>query len=197
MRTKKGSIDDLVSRILTPSEESVQLAADIPRADGRPLPVLISGAPVHDENGAATEAILVFSDLTQIREVERMRDDLFHGIIHELRTPLATILMYSRLLREGKARQPDKAERFLGVIERESDRLQRMVRQMLDLAKLETRELQRSPEPVSINTIFDETLPPLAERAVQKGLLFRQRIQPDLPPVMGNFDVYDLSLIHI
>jgi two-component system phosphate regulon sensor histidine kinase PhoR len=194
VRTKKGNIDELIDRILNSTEESVQLAADIPRPHGRPLPVLISGAPVQDETGAAAEAILVFSDLTQIREVERMRDDLFHGIIHELRTPLATILMYSRLLREGKARQPDKAERFLGVIERESDRLQRMVRQMLDLAKLESRELQRSPEPVSINSIFDETLPPLAERAVEKGLLFRQRIQPDLPPVMGSIDVYDMAL---
>ena len=58
--------------------------------------------------------------------------------------------MYSRLLREGRA-QPDKAERFLGVIERESDRLQRMVRQMLDLAKLEAREMQRSAEPVWLN----------------------------------------------
>ena len=129
-----------------------------------------------------------------LRESERLSAALLNSISHELRTPLATILMYSRLLREGKARQPDKAERFLGVIERESDRLQRMVRQMLDLAKLETREMQRSPEPVSINTIFDETLPPLADRAVQKGLLFRQRIQPDLPPVMGNFDVYDMAL---
>ena len=122
-----------------------------------------------------------------------MRDDLFQGIIHELRTPLAPILMYSRLLREGRA-QPDKAERFLGVIERESDRLQRMVRQMLDLAKLEAREMQRSAEPVWLNPLFEETLPPLAERAVQKGLLFRQRIESDLPPVMGNQDIYDMVL---
>ena len=42
--------------------------------------------------------------------------------------------------------------------------------------------------------MFDETLPPLAERAVQKGLLFRQRIEADLPPVMGNQDVYDMVL---
>jgi two-component system phosphate regulon sensor histidine kinase PhoR len=164
------------------------------REDGRALPVLISGASVHDDAGDAGEAILVFSDLTQIREVERMRDDLFQGIIHELRTPLATILMYSRLLREGKARQPDKAERFLGVIERESDRLQRMVRQMLDLAKLEAREIQRSPEPVWLNPLLDETLPPLADRAVQKGLLFRQRIEPDLPPVLGSQEVYHMVL---
>ena len=136
VRPKQGDLQKLVARLLSGAEDTVQLATDIARDDGRLLPVLISGAPVDDETGAAQEAIFVFSDLTQIREVERMRDDLFQGIIHELRTPLATILMYSRLLREGRA-QADKAERFLGVIERESDRLQRMVRQMLDLAKLE------------------------------------------------------------
>jgi two-component system phosphate regulon sensor histidine kinase PhoR len=194
VRTKKGDIDELIARVLSAEEETIQLTADIPRQDGRLLPMLISGAAVEDETGVGAEAILVFSDLTQIREVERMRDDLFQGIIHELRTPLATILMYSRLLREGKAKQPDKAERFLGVIERESDRLQRMVRQMLDLAKMEARELQRSPEPVLLNPIFEETLPPLADRALQKGLLFRQRIEPDLPPVMGSNEMLEMAL---
>jgi two-component system phosphate regulon sensor histidine kinase PhoR len=193
VRPKQGDLQKLVSRLLSGEEDTVQLATDIARDDGRLLPVLISGAPVDDETGAAQEAIFVFSDLTQIREVERMRDDLFQGIIHELRTPLATILMYSRLLREKRA-QPDKAERFLGVIERESDRLQRMVRQMLDLAKLEAREMQRSAEPVWLNPLFDEALPPLAERAVHKGLLFRQRIETDLPPVMGNRDVYEMMV---
>jgi two-component system phosphate regulon sensor histidine kinase PhoR len=193
VRAKQGDLQKLVTQLLTGSEDSAQLATDLVRDDGRMLPVLISGAPVDDEAGAPQEAILVFSDLTQIREVERMRDDLFQGIIHELRTPLATILMYSRLLREGRA-QPDKAERFLGVIERESDRLQRMVRQMLDLAKLEAREMQRSAEPVWLNPLFEEALPPLAERAVQKGLLFRQRIQSDLPPVLGSEEVYDMVL---
>ncbi|HAX24582.1 MAG TPA: hypothetical protein DCX80_06040, partial [Chloroflexi bacterium] len=158
VRPKQGDLQKLVARLLSGAEDTVQLATDIARDDGRLLPVLISGAPVDDETGAAQEAIFVFSDLTQIREVERMRDDLFQGIIHELRTPLATILMYSRLLREGRA-QADKAERFLGVIERESDRLQRMVRQMLDLAKLEAREMQRSAEPVWLNPLFDEALP--------------------------------------
>ncbi|MCA9865581.1 MAG: GAF domain-containing protein [Anaerolineales bacterium] len=194
VRLEKGVIDSLIGRILDSTEANVHLAADISQPEGRSLPILISGAPVDNEHRAANEAILVFSDLTQIREVERMRDDLFQGIVHELRTPLATILMYSRLLREGKARDPEKSERFLGVIERESDRLQRMIRQMLDLAKLEAREMRRSPEPVWLNPVFDEALPPLVDRAVQKGLLFRQRIETDLPPVMGNSEVYDMTL---
>lgn len=172
--------------------ESPHLAADVIREGGRAVPVLIGAAPVRDDAGGSAEVILVFSDLTLIREVERMREDLFQGIIHELRTPLATILMYARLLREGKARQPEKAERFLGVIERESDRLQKMIRQMLELAKMDAREMQRSPERVWLNPILEDVLPPLAEQAIQKGLLFRQRIEPELPPVTGNPDTYQM-----
>ncbi len=193
LHTRHGELDSLVSLVFK-STGDMLLTADLLRPDGRVIPVMVSGAAVVDEAGDADEAILIFSDVTQLREVERMRDDLFQGIIQELRTPLATILMYSRLLRQGKARQPDKAERFLGVIERESDRLQRMIRQMLDMAKMDAREIRRGPGIVELYPIFQEVLPAYAERAVQKGLLFRQRIAPDLPPVMGNTAAIELTL---
>lgn len=197
IRLKTGSLDDFLQQVLTAIDENPQLAADLQRASSRTVPVLISGAPIRKNDGSISELILVFSDLTQIREVERMRDDFFHGIIHELRTPLATILMYARLLREGKVKQVEKEERFLGVIERESDRLQKMVRQMLELAKREVRELQRSSEPVLLNPVFEDSLPPLADQAIQKGLLFRQRIQPDLPAVMGSSETLHMILKNV
>jgi PAS domain S-box-containing protein len=193
-RVRVGDVDSFIRQILDTNGENAQWVTDIQGDQDRWIPVLISGARVEDQSGEAEEGILVFSDLTQIREVERMRDDLFNGIVHELRTPLATILMYARLLREGKAQQPAKAERFLGVIERESDRLQRMVRQMLDLAKLDAQEIRQSATPVYLDHLFEEVLPPFADRAVQKGLLFRQRIEADLPPVLGNEEAYLIIL---
>jgi two-component system phosphate regulon sensor histidine kinase PhoR len=175
-----------MERVVQKPADTLQIATELQHSEEEWTPVLISGAPVFDE-GQLSEVIYVFSDLRQIREVERMRDDFFHNIIHELRTPLATILMYARLLREGKARDdPPKTDRFLGVIERESDRLQRMVRQMLQMSKLTSREIQRSSEMVDLNALFAELLPPLADRAVEKGLTFSQRIPSDLPEVMGN-----------
>lgn len=190
LQVRVGDVDNYVHQVVESTGDNVQWITDIQQDSGRWLPVLISGARVEGESGNVDEAILAISDLTQIREVERMRDDLFHGIVHELRTPLATILMYARLLRNKKVQQPAKSERFLGVIERESDRLQRMVRQMLELAKLEAKEMQRSPVPVRLNPIFDEILPPIADRALQKGLLFQQRIESNLPPVLGSEDAY-------
>ena len=181
-----SSLDEFTERILAVDEEYPQIATELQQKGQEPIPVLISGAPIRNEEKEVRELIFVFSDLSQVREVERMRDNFFHNIIHELRTPLATILMYARLLREGKAPKKEKADRFLGVIERESDRLQKMVRQMLELAKMESNEFQRSQEPVFPNPIFDEMLPAMADRATANGLIFRQKIAPDLPPVLGN-----------
>lgn len=183
-----------VQNVLTGREDTRTLACDVyvdHRADA--APVLISGASILDDGGRAREAILVFSDLRQIREVERMRDDFFHNIVHELRTPLATILMYARLLRKSSARgvYGEKDLRFLDVIERESDRLQQMVRQMLDLAKLEAQEVQRSRKPVSLNELLDQILPPLYDRALGKGLQFTAQIEPDLPSIMGDEQVLE------
>lgn len=192
IRTRTSSFDEFMTEVVDIDTENPHLATDIFQDDGESVPVLMSGAPILDEGGDVSEIIFVFSDLGQIREVERMRDDFFHGIIHELRTPLATILMYARLLREGKAQDQEKSDRFLGVIERESDRLQKMVRQMLQVAKLEARELQRSSEPIEFNPLFDEMLPPLADIATEKGLSFSQRIERELPPVMGTKDTYYL-----
>ena len=192
IRLTNGSLNEFMERILHATDDYPQLATDMSQNGGGSVPILLSGAPIRDENGNVTEMIFVFSDLSQIREVERLRDDFFHGIIHELRTPLATILMYARLLREGKAQQKEKADRFLGVIERESDRLQKMVRQMLEVVKMEASEFQRSNDFVSLNDLFDEILPPLADRATEKGLTFRQRIASEMPPVLGNQETYHL-----
>ncbi len=189
IQTRRDNFAEFFTQVGEAGEAYPQLAIDLFQEDDVYVPVLVSGTTIRDEDGEVDELIFVFSDLRQIREVERMRDDFFSNIIHELRTPLATILMYARLLREGKADDDQaKADRFLGVIERESDRLQKMVRQMLQLAKLEAREIQRSPEPVSLNPILEQILPPLADRATEKGLAFSQRIQSELPAILGNED---------
>ncbi len=190
IQTKRGGLAAFLASIGDAGPEDYpQHACDLRQADGAYTPVLMSGAPVAGEEGVINELIITFSDLRQIREVERMRDDFFANIIHELRTPLATILMYARLLRQGRAGDdPEKADRFLGVIERESDRLQTMVRQMLQLAKLETSEFQRSREPVDLNEILAEILPPMADRATEKGLVFAQRVPGDLPRLVGDRD---------
>jgi len=184
--TRPTEFGDFLQSVKSAEGDVPQLAGDMRQADGQYVPVLVSGSTIGRGNGEIDELIFVFSDLRQVREVERMRDDFFHNIVHELRTPLATILMYARLLRDGRLSGDElKAHRFLGIIERESDRLQKMVRQMLLLAKLEANQAQTKEETCYLNDVFEQLLPPLADRAMVKGLVFKQNIEPDMPVVSG------------
>ena len=193
LQVARGDMGNFIDGVFA-AEDGLQQLVEVIRENGRTIPVLLSGLTVPDSKGTSPEAILILSDLTQIMEVERMREDLFQGIVHELHTPLAAILLYSRLLRDVRDSHTEKFERFLGVIERESDRLQRMIKQSLDLVKLESHEMLRTPGVLSLNVVFEETLPELAARAVGKGLLFRQRIEPDLPPIVGQDEAFRLIL---
>jgi PAS domain S-box-containing protein len=190
VQTKPSQFSDLFEQLTAGDHLLTQMACDLAQRNGEYVPVLISGAAIDQGSGKIDELIFVFSDLRQVREVERMRDDFFHNIVHELRTPLATILMYARLLREGKAEDDVvKANRFLGVIERESDRLQKLVRQMLQLAKMEAKSEYALDESVDLDVVLEQVLPPLVDKAIEKGLTMTQEIQPDLPTVMGNEDI--------
>ncbi len=192
--TLEGSrIDDLIDRALA-SEDGRSEHIDTLQRRGQPdLPVMVQCAVVENDEPGSTgqETVILISDLTLAFELERMRDDLFQSIIGELRTPLATILMYTRLLRNGRATTEEKSDRFLGVIERESDRLQLLIRQMLDLSRLEAREFRRSAQPIRIGPALANLAAIASDRAIVKGLAFRTEIEPELPAVMGTTDMLD------
>ncbi len=189
LQARRGNITTFIEQVLTAVDDTDGLACDVyTDYSSDAVPVLISAANIKDPSGRISEAIFVFSDLREIREVERMRDDFFHNIVHELRTPLATILLYARLLRKG-VKNPEKAERFFDTIVDESDRLQAMVRQMLSLAKMEANETQRSTNRVETQSLFQEIVPPLHDAATAKGLGFITQIAAPLPSVYGDRDM--------
>lgn len=198
IQTKPTEFKEYFEELAESEGEFPQLACDLKQGSGDFVPVLISGADIQDREGNRDELVFVFSDLRLVREVERMRDDFFNNIVHELHTPLASILMYARLLREGKAiGDIEKERRFLGVIERESNRLQKMVRQMLLLAKMEARETRGTFESVKLSIILDQVLPPLIDQATIKGLTFQQEIESKLPSVVGNEETLVMVIINL
>ena len=79
IQLKSGSLNDFIERVKNDEDEYPQLATDLYPQQGAPVPVLLSGAPILNADNKFTEMIFVFSDLRQIREVERMRDDFFHA----------------------------------------------------------------------------------------------------------------------
>jgi two-component system phosphate regulon sensor histidine kinase PhoR len=177
------------------AQATFHTACDIVRPDNRRVPVLVSASPTFENSGAVSEVVIVFSDVTQILELERMKEDFIANVTHELRTPLATILLYARLLRAGKARQdPAREARYLQVVEEQSNHLQQLVRQILDLARMRTTFAFSDEEPVDLGALLDEMLSSLERLAQEKGLDLRTGVADDLPTLTTSREAVRLIL---
>src|SRR5205814_5466204 len=74
----------------------------------------------------------------RLKELDRLKDDFISTVTHELRTPLTSIRAFSEILYDNPDLDPSERHRFLGLVIRESERLTRLINQVLDLAKLES-----------------------------------------------------------
>jgi two-component system phosphate regulon sensor histidine kinase PhoR len=175
--------------------ETFQGACDLIRSDGGHVPVLISGGATFDAAGDVSEIVIVLSDISQILEIERMKEDFVANVTHELRTPLATILLYARLLRSGKTRgQPEREARYLEIIEQQSNQIQKLVRQILDLSRMEETVSYPRREAIHLPSVLKELLVPLDKLAHQKGLIIETDLPASLPTITSNREAVQLIL---
>jgi PAS domain S-box-containing protein len=116
-------------------------------------------------------AVLVIHDLTEIRRLETVRRDFVANVSHELKTPLTSISGYAETL---LADQPDTetTRRFLGTILENARRMQRLVDDLLDLARIEAGRWQPEPEPVPVGDTAREMWNELAEKAAARSIEF-------------------------
>jgi two-component system phosphate regulon sensor histidine kinase PhoR len=114
-------------------------------------------------------AIAVFHEITRLKELERIRQDFVANVSHELRTPLTTIKGYAETLLEGALKE-EVAFQFVQVIKRHTDRLAKIVEDLLTLSKIESREFQLAIEPCSLSDLISEVLDVVKEPAKKKRI---------------------------
>lgn len=130
--------------------------------------------------------LLLFQNLTRVRQLETIRRDFISNISHELRTPLASLKALTETLQEGALDDPPAAHRFLQRMETEVDSLSLMVSELLELARIESGRvpLQLTPSrPLEIITNAVDRLRLQAERA---GLDMHIECPEDLSPVLAD-----------
>ena len=118
--------------------------------------------------GGSDGYIVLLQDMTQLHRLERVRRDFVSNISHELRTPLASLQAVTETLRDGALDDPAAAPRFLDRIETEVDALAQMVRELLELSRIESGQVpfRFQPVPVSDTVLTPvERLQPLAARS--------------------------------
>jgi two-component system phosphate regulon sensor histidine kinase PhoR len=132
-------------------------------------------------------AVLVIHDLTELRRLEAVRRDFVANVSHELKTPLTSISGYAETLLADTP-DPETTRRFLSTILDNARRMQRLVDDLLDLARIEAGRWQPEPEPVDVQETAREMWSELAERAAARGVQFEVDIAPGAGTVVVDAD---------
>src|SRR5437588_1781393 len=138
---RHASIDRLVLeaiRTREPQRESIRMSRG--PSEGREIEV--SAVPLGENSAQMEGAVVLFHDVTQLRQIEEMRRDFVANVSHELRTPLSIFRGYLETLLDDPQQPPGELLRILEIMERHSDRLNALVEDVLSLARLESSGME-------------------------------------------------------
>src|SRR5262245_11471437 len=128
----------------------------------------VNAAAVLDQQGHPQGAILVFHDLTRIRQLENTRKEFVANVSHELRTPLSLIKGCVETLLDGARNDSEHATRFLQMIEKHADRLTYLIEDLLTISRLESGQIIMNLQPVRLQEAAARVVGDLKTRADEK-----------------------------
>jgi signal transduction histidine kinase len=155
---------------------------------GKTVWTMISAGPIRSPGGRQLGAVATYSDITPLHQAQEDRDLYIHTISHDLRTPLTVIQGHSQMLEEELAARelPEQMETHLEAILTGTDRMNAMIEDMVDAARIEGGELRLGKKETSLPPLLGEFLRRLAAGLGTDRL--RSEIPSDLAPVMVDTD---------
>ncbi len=136
--TPRSPKHTVASRVLTTGQPILSEQMMIVRPDDSRITVLVNGAPLLDEQGDVTGAVVVFQDISEMKQLEYLRDEILSIASHELKNPLTVIAGYSSLLNRSAAiERDDRAQRAAATIRQQAARMRRLIDRLLDLSRLD------------------------------------------------------------
>lgn len=155
-----------------------------------------NAAPVRANGGAAAAWVMVFHDITQLKSYETVRSDFIANLTHEIRTPLSALCGYAETLLAG-VDDADTRRRFLGIIERQSRRLARLIDDLITLSDLERGLSPLRLEPLDAARVIDEAMELMREPARRRGVTLEAVCAEDLPKIAGDRDRLNEVMINL
>ena len=173
-----------LSRRLTEPLRALTRATEVV-ATGR-YNVVIPEARGHDEIALLTERFRGM--VSELAEAERLKRSFLMSVSHELRTPLTAIRGHVEALREGVVTDPEQVRASLDIVAAETDRLERLVGDVLDLAKLQAHRFTVRTEEVDLNRVLDQAYGAFAEEARRREIDYRLDGAGEGPVIVSDGD---------
>lgn len=150
-----------------------------------------------DENRKAEGVIAVLHDITAQQRLEDMRKEFVANVSHELRTPLTSIKSYAETLLDGALSDKETAERFLSVINSEADRMTRLVKDLLQLSRLDNQQMKWNMKSMSFTDLVKNTVEKMQLESTGKGQKLECFTIGELPEIVADRDRIEQVILNI
>lgn len=148
--------DELTFRELLEKQEDILIPVE--RVRGSSLLLRASFSLIQRHSGFISGIVCVLHDVTEQERIEQERREFVSNVSHELRTPLTSMRSYLEALNDGAWKDPEIAPKFLEVTQNETDRMIRMIQDLLHLSRIDTGKSQLEMEIVNLKELFEHVL---------------------------------------
>ncbi|TCS83566.1 two-component system histidine kinase PnpS [Tepidibacillus fermentans] len=135
-------------------------------------------APIHDAKGEINGVVAVLHDITKLKNLENMRKEFVANVSHELRTPITAVRGFAETLLDGAMKDEEICKSFLQIIYKESDRLHRLIHDLLDLSKIEFNQDLLKYTLVDLKPFIESTIEMVRPEALKKELTIIEELNP-------------------
>ncbi|MFH2145195.1 MAG: ATP-binding protein [Candidatus Omnitrophota bacterium] len=147
--------------------------------------LLVHATPIEKERNIEG-AVLVFHDVTDLRRLEKVRQDFVANVSHELRTPISSIKGYAETLLEGALKDKENAKDFLKIILSDSNRLAALIDDLLNLSKIESGKLTMEIKPYKLISLAEKVIASLKGQIENKSITIKMNIPKNFPDILAD-----------
>jgi PAS domain S-box-containing protein len=153
------------------------------RRDGSVYDALLTIAPIPGPSGEPVGFVGMQQDISERKELDRLKDLFVSNVSHELRTPLTNLKLYLKLMDKGR---PEKRTQYLATLDREANRLQQLIEDLLSLSRLDVGKAEPVRTETDLNRLVSQLVSDRQALANEKGLALTTDLAPNLVPVMAD-----------
>jgi two-component system, OmpR family, phosphate regulon sensor histidine kinase PhoR len=161
---------------------------------GRTFKITLSSVTDGD---APAGVVAVLHDVTREKEVSEMKNDFVSMVSHELRTPLASIRAYIEMLIDGEAQDAKTQHEFYEVIQNESNRLGRLIDNILNISRIESGLVRINKQPQSLAVVLKDAIDVIGPQATQKQIKIEERLPPVFYQTLADRDMLYQAVLNL
>ncbi len=166
---------------LTQGKSTVGLEINIIRKDKKKVILLVSATPIHNRKNEVIACVCVVDDITAQKELEERKDDFVNMASHELKTPLTSMKLYiDVLMKLMHTYKDEKVIKSVQNIHKQTNRLQKLINDLLDVSRLQTGKLSFNKEIFSLREVVEETVEIFQASSSKHKITFTKKISDEV-----------------